>query len=359
MSATKPRILFILKRREDYGDDPSYSSSKSVSTGMWNSARFVSDMLVKHGIDSQLVQVIDNNCIDREVTAYKPTHVIVEALWVVPSKFEILTKLHPTVTWYVRVHSEIPFVAGEGIAMRWIHDYIGYKNVNVTCNAKRVFEEVTFLIKHSYGFTDKEVAARVSYLPNFYEPTVKYSKPVSKIGNELHVGCFGAIRPLKNQLEQAVAALKFADRMGKKLHFHINTGRVEMKGSPVLHNIIALFDTMADQGHVLHQHQWVSHDQFIELVKTMHIGMQVSFTETFNIVTADFVANNIPVVVSPEINWVSSAAIADPTLSNDMVCKMSLVWRFRCLFTWLNRRGLKRYSDTSAKLWIKHFTKSC
>jgi hypothetical protein len=77
-------------------------------------------MLVANGVDSTIIEVIDNNGIDREVTKYKPTHVIIEALWVIPSKFEILTKLHPNVKWIIRLHSEIPFLANEGIAMEWM-----------------------------------------------------------------------------------------------------------------------------------------------------------------------------------------------------------------------------------------------
>jgi hypothetical protein len=40
--------------------------------------------------ESNIVVVLDNNEIDKYVTKYKPTHVIIEALWVVPTKFHIL-----------------------------------------------------------------------------------------------------------------------------------------------------------------------------------------------------------------------------------------------------------------------------
>ena len=49
MSAEKnqSKVLFVLKRREDYTLDPSYSS-EGVSTGLLNSATFVNDMLVRY-----------------------------------------------------------------------------------------------------------------------------------------------------------------------------------------------------------------------------------------------------------------------------------------------------------------------
>ena len=84
---TEKKVLFILKKRQS-----SHTGYDSVSSGLLNSARFVSDMLNKNGIESNLVEVQDNNCIDREVSKYRPTHVIIEALWVVPSKFETCTR---------------------------------------------------------------------------------------------------------------------------------------------------------------------------------------------------------------------------------------------------------------------------
>src|SRR5688500_11649943 len=107
------RILFILKARDATN---TYGYSCGLSTGLLNSATFVQDMLDSNGFTTKLVVVIDNNDIDREVTAFRPTHVIIEALWVVPSKFQILKKLHPSVKWIVRLHSEAPFLANEGIA---------------------------------------------------------------------------------------------------------------------------------------------------------------------------------------------------------------------------------------------------
>ena len=77
------RVLFILKRKEDYCEE--HFSHLGLSTGLFNSATFVNDMLQEENINTKLVVVVDNNDIDKEVTLYNPTHVIIEALWVVPS----------------------------------------------------------------------------------------------------------------------------------------------------------------------------------------------------------------------------------------------------------------------------------
>ncbi len=215
------KVLFILKKRQS--SHPNYSS---VSSGLLNSAKFVSDMLNKNGIESNLVEVNDNNCIDREVTKYKPTHVIIEALWVVPSKFEVLTKLHPNVKWIIRLHSDISFLANEGIAIDWIYQYTKYPNVIISANDYDTNENFSDLTNRAF-----------LYLPNYYPVGFfNKNKPKPFFKKELNIGCFGAVRPLKNQLIQAVAAIDYADTYGKKLKFHINVKRIEGKGEPVLKN---------------------------------------------------------------------------------------------------------------------------
>ena len=55
----KVKVLFILKRREDYNLDK--HSHIGLSTGLYNSASFMNQMLKDAGIDSELSVVIDNN----------------------------------------------------------------------------------------------------------------------------------------------------------------------------------------------------------------------------------------------------------------------------------------------------------
>ncbi|MGZ5485529.1 MAG: glycosyltransferase family 1 protein, partial [Nitrososphaeraceae archaeon] len=269
------RVLFLLKRREDFNDHPSYSE-QGISTGLLNSATFVQQMLLDSGIDTKLSVVLDNNCIDREVTEYRPTHVIIEALWVVPEKFEILRRLHPNVKWIIRFHSETPFIANEGVAMKWIHEYIKHPSVYIAINAPRFLTDVKTILAAT-GYTEAAINDNIIFLPNYYplDKTVR-AKELNRFCDTVNVCCFGAIRPLKNHLLQAIAALKFATVLGKKLNFHINVGRIEMKGDPILHNLQGLFDGLVKQGHQLTVHTWTSHDKFIEIIKNMDIGLQVS-----------------------------------------------------------------------------------
>jgi len=346
------KILFILKRREDYNTE--LHSQIGLSTGLYNSASFINNMLAEEGIESKLTVVEDNNCIDREVTAYKPTHVIIEALWVVPSKFEVLTKLHPEVTWVIRLHSEMPFMAGEGMAMDWLGQYSQFDNIVISCNAPRMLREVKMYLQLKNNWTRKQANAKVVYLPNFYPQEYK-SKKFDKNKDTIDVGCFGAVRPLKNHLIQAFAAIEFADKIGKKLRFHINADRMEMKGEPVMHNLRGLFAQLADKGHELVGHQWTPRDQFLELCASMDIGLQVSFSETFNIVGADLISQGVPIVGSVEIPWKVTVFAAEPTESDDIVKKLMRAYRWPCVDVKTNQWSLTHYTNTTASIWRNYF----
>lgn len=347
------KVLFILKRREDFNSQ--IHTSLGLSTGLFNSASFMNEMLTANGIDSKLVVVTDNNDIDREVTAYRPTHVIIEALWVVPSKFDILQKLHPTVKWIVRLHSEMPFMAGEGMAMNWLGDYHTYKNLIVGVNAPRMMNEVKFYLQHKYDWSDEEASEKVVYLPNYYPQTGYKLKELNKDSEYLNIGCFGAVRPLKNHLVQAFAALKFADKIGKKLRFHINAGRIEMKGDAVVHNLTGLFQHLYDKGHQLVNNQWSPREQFLELCATMDIGMQCNFSETFNIVGADLISQGVPLVGSSEIPWLHDDFWADPTSSDDIAKRLSYIYNNPSANVIANQKQLTIYTSDTAEIWTKYF----
>jgi hypothetical protein len=261
---------------------------------------------------NKMVIVNDNNDIDREVTSYKPDTVIIEALWVTPEKFGVLTKLHPNVKWVVRLHSEIPFLAMEGISIEWIKKYYKYTNVHVASNSLRACADLRCLI-----------GEEVFYLPNYYpidDSVVRPFRTNFTEHNIINISCFGAIRPFKNQISQAIAAIKVAERLHRKLKFHINATRIEQNGNSIYKNLVSLF---ADSKHELVEWDWLRHELFLNVVRNnIDVGMQVSFSETYNIVAADHINMNIPVVSSDEIGFVSSIFKANPTDLKDIEDKL-------------------------------------
>jgi glycosyltransferase involved in cell wall biosynthesis len=333
------RILFICRERlSAYGN----------SIGLVNSAQFLATYLSEHyKMQTKVVTVVDSNGIDKEVHAFKPSHVVIHALWVPGYKLLQLLPKYPKVQWIVRIHSKIPFLANEGIAVEWLkeYQYIQKKCHNLIISANSV--ECTDALNLSMDL-------KCVYLPNIYDPIEPRPKPI-KDPKHLDIGCFGAIRPMKNQLIQAMAAIAFGNDLGKKIRFHINASRTEQKGDTVLKNLRALFK---NTGHELVEHGWLDHKDFLKLISTMDIGLQVSLTETFNIVAGDFVHCGIPIVVSDEISWMPCYAQANPHDIYDIVAKLHNNVDSKWFKTWLNRKALNRSNRIAGEIWGDYLRRS-
>lgn len=343
-----PRILFCLKHR----DMPWGHYGYHLSSGLRNSVRFLVEMLELIGIIAELVELPDNNAIDAAVTKFKPTHCIIEAFWVTPAKFAVLRRRHPLVTFMVRDHSETPFLANEGRTMEWIAEYLA-GGIEITANAPRALADLEiYACALGHG-------GMVSYSPNYYPVHLPHNwqhlKPhPAHADDTVRIGCFGAIRPLKNHLVQATAALRYAETVGKKLDFYVNATRVEGGGNPILLNLRAMF--AATPRAKLIEVGWLEHPKFLALLRSIDIVLQVSFSETFNIVSADAVSQSCPVVASREVVWLQNYAIADPNNSASIVARMQQIHQqdphARLAWQW---RDLVKYTETTKKIWKARF----
>ena len=321
----RPLVLFIIKKFHGYGS----GASHPTSNGLTKSALFVVEMLEKQGHRALLELAIDGNCIDRIVTLHSPARVILEAIWVAPGKLSELKRLHPHIRWTVRVHSEIPFLANEGNAVEWLGDYV------------RMGVEVAFNSEQTVR--DFEILASTAFLPNYYP--LQSAREFRPNGKTVHIGCFGAIRPLKNQLMQAFAAIRFADRYHKHLVFHINGSRLEQSGENNLRNIKAIFRAT---DHELRIDPWREHREFLKLVAEMDICLQVSLSESFNIVSADAVSVGVPLIGSTAISWLPSRSQANPSSSESIAQALSSVDHHTVR---KNYAALKKYLEASVEAW--------
>lgn len=340
------RILFLIRK----ADRPSNYSFGSF--GLSNSATFVANRLNQEGHIAKVVMVHDNSDIDREVTDFAPDVIIVEALWVVPNKFNELLKIHRYPRWVVRVHSKAPFLAMEGVAMDWLREYVDigevYGNLRISTNNLQFNDELELVQPRFHPI----------YLPNIYQPTILpfRNHRVDDKQRPLDIGCFGAIRPFKNQLAQAMAAIMFGNAHGRKINFHINATRQEQQGYNVYKNLVGLFKGTE---HALMEHDWYGHHEFAtHLVGQMDLGMQVSFSESFNIVTADFVNAGVPILVSDDVHWMPAFSRCNPNSSFEMSKKLYRLFITRnAVMENADRRALHHYNEEATKSW-KNYLKS-
>ena len=253
-------------------------------------------------------------------------------------------KLHPKVKWCVHLHSNIPFLALEGIAIEWIKAAHALGVLTIV-NCEKAYKALKpFIPKFD-----------LMYLPNVYVPTASMNRALNPAENQsvLRVGCFGAIRPFKNHLQQAMAAIIFARSLKYKLIFYVNSSRIETGGEPVLRNLEALFTHYEDA--MLVGVDWLDADKFTDFLPNMNLGMQLSFSETFNVVTADYVSAGVPIVVSPEVSWTSSFSQANPNDIESIVKRMHSVYGNWLLKIW-NKFLLADFSRKSKNAWFNFIT---
>ncbi len=345
------KVLFLLKKGKSYG----YSNHPDPSTGLFNSASILADQLrSKLGFNTTLKVVVDGNSIDRELSIIKPDVCIIEAIWVTPDKMDELTKLHPNVKFVVRVHSELPFLANEGSALSFIGGYnvdVAFNSIDTYRDLRCIYDNVAFL-PNVYEDVSITIEELLKYIANRLQFAVD-SKGWTKLSwKTLHIGCFGAIRPMKNQLIQAVAAINYANKAGVKLYFHMNSTRVEQKGEGVLKNIIALFD---HTDHELVLHPWLNREEFLDLISNMDLGLQVSMNESFNIIAADFVKQGVPVVVSEAIKWAPNFSKASTIMALSIEEHIGQALRYHRMYRRGQKLHLKLYNEDSLQVWKDFF----
>jgi hypothetical protein len=366
----RKKVLFVLKDRV-------YNSVYADSFGLINSSKQVAHYLDEIGYETKVVSVFDGNSIDKELVEFKPDIVIIEALWVPTYKLEELISLprYKNVKWVVRVHSEIGFLSAETNALRYINEYIELKkhkpNLFVSFNSAGINDEMSKIKQGGFLWDDFNL---FDYLPNIISDTehnkhhkdesygrvFTYNLNTHRWEEVINIGCFGSLRLMKNQVFQAMCAIQFANLHNKHLRFHINTQVTNTdQVNPILNNLVELFK---DTGHELILHKWYNHKDFLKVVRQMTMGLQLSFTESFNIVASDFITCDVPILVSPAINWLFGMRTST-TDYEDVIWKMTLVFYankilpLRKIMNWMNRFSLRSYNRRAKRIW-KQFINS-
>lgn len=329
----KKRILFLLKEH-------SYGNFGIAKSGLLNSVRLLAAALDFFKIIKEyaIKVCVDANQIDKEVATFKPDVCFIEAIWVTEEKLREIQRLHPKVVFVIRVHSNIPFLAMEGVAFERLFSYYHIPNVLISFNNNATDTYLKTLF-NSY------------YLPNVYfsEDRTPFTK--DEFAKQwIAIGCFGSIRPFKNQLLQAVAAVNWGSQNNVTIHFHINSARVEQAGDNPLKNLRSLFE---NTNHKLIEHSWMSHRDFLKVVSTLDIGLQVSLTESFNIVSADFVSENVPIIVSHDISWMPKSLQVEATDAKAIEEKIDKVLQNKQRFIREQKKALYNYNEESLKVWKK------
>jgi hypothetical protein len=163
-------------------------------------------------------------------------------------------------------------------------------NVHLAGNSRRFCD----WIRTAFG-------APCVYLPNLYwldcDPV--WRQPFS--GGTLRIGIFGATRPLKNLMSAAGAALEISRTLRVPLELWLSAGRAEGGGDGILAAVREMLGGLPNV--TLIMNGWQTWPAFRRTISHMHLLLQPSYTESFNMVTADGVAEGVASVVSNAIDW--------------------------------------------------------
>jgi hypothetical protein len=136
------------------------------------------------------------------------------------------------------------------------------------------------------------------------------------------------------------------------LHFHINDP--DDDSNPIFLNLKELF--AINTKHKLYIHDWMKHSEFVKVIKKMDLGLQLSYSESFNFVTADFVNYEIPILVSESISWMPKLSMTSTVDYDDTIDKIGDMIKRKHkihLLIRLNKNHLVKYNDNSKKIWNK------
>lgn len=267
--------------------------------GLGVTAAYTAKTLLHHGIFAQALPIVNATelatYIRSQLAGKSVTHVLIMAQFLPTLEIAKLVRAFPEITFGLKCHSNVGFLQAEPPAIKLLREAIdletGTSNFYVCGNNHRLVDA----LKAMYG-------RPIQYLPNLYwlhgrEPI---HRPLWQ-GGTLRIGAFGSLRVYKNFSTAIAASVMLRNQLNCPVEVWINSGRTDGGGNVVYETAKAWTKDLP--GIALRELPWASWPEFKRAIGTMNILLQPSYTETFNNVTADGIAEGVPSVVSDTIEW--------------------------------------------------------
>jgi len=272
-----------------------FAAYKNIShIGLGVSALNTSKVLARQGIDSEVWPVVQASDLAARLRQSPATHVVIAAPWIPSTELQGLLASFPATSFAVNCHSNVGFLQADTNGVKLMRDgmeiEMGSSRFHVAANSIKFCRWI-----------NAAYSAPCTWLPNLYYLEGAPPSTPSFSGGTLRIGAFGAIRPVKNFMSAAGASLTIARGLKANLELWVSAGRTEGGGDTVLQSVRAMLDGLP--GVSLVHSGWQSWPKFRQVAGHMHLLLQPSYTESFNMVTADGVAEGVPSVVSDAIEW--------------------------------------------------------
>ncbi len=271
-----------------------FAANRAIShIGLGVTALNTAKTLRSTGVNADVWPIVSPAELRSRLRATPASHVVISAPWIQTNDLALLCAEFKDTQFAVTCHSNLGFLQADPSAMRLVREGLDLRRTTWNFQMAANCDRLTNWVHTAYG-------TPCTHLPNLYHLDDVHPKRERYAGGTLRIGAFGATRALKNLLTSAGAALEIANAKRANLEFWISSGRNEGAGSVVE----AVRQMLNGLHHVkLVENGWQTWPQFRQTVRHMHLLLQPSYTESFNVVTADGVAEGVPSVVSDAIEW--------------------------------------------------------
>jgi hypothetical protein len=272
-----------------------FAANRNIShIGLGVAAINTAKVLRREGVTADVWPILSAADLRQRLRAAPAKDVIISAPWIPALEMHALSNDFPETQFTVNCHSNVGFLQADRSGIKLVREIMELElataNVHLAGNSRRFCDWIRF----AFG-------APCVYLPNLYwlERDPVYRQPFCS--GTLRIGVFGATRPLKNLMSAAGAALEIARSLRVPLEFWLSGGRTEGGGDSILGAVREMLGGLP--GVSLMLNGWQTWPSFRKTVAHMHLLLQPSYTESFNMVTADGVAEGVASVVSNAIDW--------------------------------------------------------
>jgi hypothetical protein len=288
-----------------------FAANRNIShIGLGVAAINTAKVLRREGIEAHVWPILNSADLRERLRQTPSKHVIVSAPWIPSAELQAMAIEFPGTEFAVNCHSNVGFLQADRNGVQLVRELmeleLGTHNIHLAGNCRRFCDWI-----------QTAFASPCMYLPNLYYTDEHAHRPHRPFaGGDLRIGIFGATRPLKNLMSAAAAAIEIARELRAPLELWMSGGRAEGGGETVLASVREMLTGLPNVKLVLNG--WQSWPKFRQVVSHMHLLLQPSYTESFNMVTADGVAEGVPSVVSSAIDWAPAYWQADVDDARDI-----------------------------------------
>jgi hypothetical protein len=272
-----------------------FAAHRNIShIGLGVAAVNTAKVLRREGIITDVWPILSAADLRTRLRVKPAEQVIISAPWIPIAELQDLSTEFTETYFAVVCHSNVGFLQADPGAVKLIRETLELEmathNVRLAGNSRRLCS----WMQDTFG--------PCHYLPNLYFLDAPPPRQRSFCGSStLRIGVFGASRPLKNLMSAAGAALEISRKLRVPLELWLSAGRAEGGGDVVLAAVQEMVSGLPNVKLVLNG--WQSWPSFRRTVSHMHLLLQPSYTESFNMVTADGAAEGVASVVSEAIDW--------------------------------------------------------